>query len=179
MSLSDTVNSPWAKKNVCEDGHHLQTNCRNASVSRNMFDDLEIRMEWSTLACSKRSQNSLLASSRSIQVSQPIALEHWKSKMRGTTRISFLCMYRSQISRKVGTQATTAVASSRTTSHSQFAGGSWGFARTERISHYFCTMGQLWVGSTPPQETPVAPNRSWNYRHHHCSLCLLAPPPHQ
>ena len=111
-----------------------------------MFEDLEIRMEWSTPTCPKWSQNSLLASSRSIQVSQPTALKHWKSKMRCTAKISFLCIYRSLISRKARTQAASAVAFSRTTNHSQSTGGCWGFTGTEGnlslLLYHGSTMGR-------------------------------------
>ena len=88
-------------------------------------------MEQSTPTCSKRLQNSLSTSSEPIQSTQLATLEHWKSNTKGTTSISFLCICRSRISRKVGVQVTSVVASSLITNHSQSVSGGWRLAGTE------------------------------------------------
>ena len=143
-----------------------------------MFEHLEIRMERSTPARSKRSQNSLSVSSESIQSAHSMALEHWKSKTRGTASISFLCICKSRISRKFGVQATSAATSSLITNHSQSAGGGWRLAGTEGNLSPLLYHGSTVGRPNTSQEAPVILNQNQN-RNCHCCLLKLLPPHHK
>ena len=78
-----SVSSPQEKRKVCVERHHLLNNSRSDSVSLNMLQLLEIKMDQWMPASTRLSQKSESRISRSTQWDQSLEAAQRKSKLMG------------------------------------------------------------------------------------------------
>ena len=79
------VSSPQEKRKVCVEGHHLLNNSRSDSVSLNILQLLEIKMDQWIPTSTRLSQKSESKISRSTQWDQSLEAAQRKSKLMGAT----------------------------------------------------------------------------------------------